>query len=139
MFKKLVSDIPFNPSLIEHIPEYRASLRQERKLRVIGLSILLIAFLVQILIAIFPAQPSVNSSPNDLIRGGFSSQSDAVRQCFNNFDDYRDILKHFSIPCSSLVLAKTTTIRPGDFNNQLYSLNRINYGGENENLITINE
>lgn len=137
MFKKLVSDIPFNPSLIEHIPEYRASLRKERKLRFIGLFLLSLALIVQILISVFPAQSSITSSPNDLVTGGLTTQSDAVRDCNNNINNYRSILSRFSITCSDLVLAAPTTITAGSYQNQLYSINRINYGGPNEKLISI--
>ena len=137
MFKNLVTDIPFNPSLIEHIPQYRTYLRKERKLRLIGLFIFLLAFILQIFITIFPANSAVNYSPNDLLTGGFNSQSVAVRDCYNNVQGYKTILSYFSIDCTALDFDKVVGITANSHDNQLYSINRLAYGGFNEHSLLI--
>lgn len=138
MFKKLVSNIPFNPSLIENIPEYRAILLKERKLRLLGFIILLVAFAIQLFATFFPANSALASSPNDLISGGFSSQSMADKYCSNNIDDFKNILANYSITCNDLSIASTTTFAAGSDHNGLYSLNRLSYGNSPENQVSIN-
>lgn len=137
MFKKLVSNIPFNPSLIEHIPKYKATLKRERKLRLVGLIILIFAFIAQLFITIFPAHPGFASSPNNLLSSGFSSQTTAVNDCYSNNQGFETILTYYSISCSSLSQAKSETITASSYNNQLYSVNRLAYGKSNEELIKI--
>jgi uncharacterized repeat protein (TIGR01451 family) len=114
-------------------------LKKERKLRIIGLVILLIAFALQIFITIFPAHPSNNSSPNDIISGGFYSQNQAINDCNNNSQGFRDILSNFSITCSSLILAGTTSITNSSYNDQLFSINRIPYGTSSERSLILNQ
>jgi hypothetical protein len=139
MFKKLVSNIPFNPSLIEHIPNYKASLKKERSLRLVGLLLLLIAFAAQLFITIFPVRSSYAASPNNLLSGGFSSKSEVINDCDDNLESYQSILAYYSINCKMLASATNTTISASSYNNQLYSLNRIPYGQPLEQAITINQ
>lgn len=138
MFKKLVSNIPFNPSLIEKIPEYRSSLRKEYKLRVIGLSIFLVAVLFQLYISIFPAQTSVTNSPNNLIYGGISNKTQLISDCINDVDGYQSMLQRFSINCNNLEQATNTSFASGSDHKSLFSLNRISYGLNSETQININ-
>ncbi len=138
MFKKLVSNIPFNPSLIEQIPEYRASLRKELKLRVIGLSFLVIAFLAQLFISLFPAQPTLAKSPNDLIYGGFSSKAQAQTDCNNNLHGFQEILAYYTISCSDINSTNNAAITTASFHKKIYSLNRLAYGQSPESLVNIN-
>lgn len=136
MFKKLVSNLPFNPSLIEHFPEYRAALKKERDLRIVGLAILSLAFLGQLFISLFPATPTLASSPNDLIRGGFSSPRQASKDCQYN-QNYRQVLGRFGISCRDIQEAKPVSIRATSYSKNLYSLNRIAYGQNPESQIRI--
>lgn len=124
--------MPFNPSLIEHLPTYIKAVKGERRIRVIGLAIFMCAVAVQIFVTVSPAQPTLTSSPNDLIRGGFRSQLEAVTDCTNNIQGYKTILNHFSITCSDVSSATTTQIKSTAFSNQLYTLNRLGYGQSSE-------
>lgn len=138
MLKKLLKNMPFNPSLIEHLPAYIKTVKAERRIRVAGLIVFICALAVQIFITLSPAQPTLTSSPNDLIRGGFKSQLEAVTDCTNNVQGYKTILARFSITCSDISSATTTQIKSTAFGDQLYTLNRLGYGQNSEVQTVIN-
>jgi hypothetical protein len=133
MFKKFVSNLPFSPSLIDQLPEYRSKLKREYRLRSIGLSILLLAFTAQLFITIFPAHPTNNTSPNNFINSGINTVQDAYNACSHNLE-YKSVLKFYLINCNSLLNLQQTKITPVSFNNHLYSVNKIPYAQNNEKL-----
>jgi hypothetical protein len=137
MLKKLLKNLPFNPSLIEHVPDHIKALRKDQKIRIAALIFFLMAIGVQVFITASPSQPTLTNSPNDLMNGGFSSQNEAVSDCKNNVSNYSDILKSFSVSCTDISNATTTTIKSTDSNNQLYSINRLAYGKPSETAIQI--
>lgn len=138
MLKRLVSNLPFSPSLIEDVPFYISKYKQQYFIRLFGLILLILALVVQLLIAANPPQPSISSSPNDIIQGGFSSKTEAVLDCQNNIDDFSDILNHFSLDCSDLANGYTQTISLNSYPSTPYSLNRVPYGAADEVAININ-
>lgn len=124
MFKKLVSNLPFNPSLISQVSFYSKRLKKENSIRRMGVFFISLSFLVQMLAVISPAQQSLASSENDVIRGGFSSKSDAVAKCNANVQDYKTILGYLGITCGDLDGGTVTTVGVGDYGGQLYSMGR---------------
>lgn len=74
MFKKLVSNLPFNPSLINQVSFYAKRMHHEESLRRIGFGLTILAMLVQLFAFISPPQPTLASSANDLIHGGGNTQ-----------------------------------------------------------------
>lgn len=81
MFKKLVSSLPFNPSLIHQVAFYAKRMHREESLRRIGFGLTALAMLVQLFAYIAPPTPSLASSTNDLVHGGGTKQQilDAYR------------------------------------------------------------
>ncbi|HZP55692.1 MAG TPA: hypothetical protein VFB03_02900 [Candidatus Saccharimonadales bacterium] len=65
MFKKLVANLPFNPSLIDEVVGYGKKTRQEVILRKLGLWFVLLAVFIQGLIFLHPPQQS--GSDNGLL------------------------------------------------------------------------
>ena len=136
-FKRLLSNLPFNPSLIGKVSFYSKRLRQEASIRRLGFAFIALAMFVQTIAVISPPQSSIAQSDNDLISGGFGSTGQAVDICNNNVGGFRDIAAHFGISCGNIASASTVTIRSNDYDGKLYSMGRLPYGKAGETPVTI--
>lgn len=83
MLNRLISNLPFNPRLVEELSFYGKRLRKERSIRRLGFVMIVLSMLVQVLAASIPAEKSLAESDNDLIRGGISTK----RQLLNAWDN----------------------------------------------------
>lgn len=138
MFKKLLSNLPFNPSLIHQVSFYTQRMKQESAIRRTAFIFMALTMVVQFFAVISPPQPTLASSGNDIIPGGFSSKTSAVTYCNQNSYDFRVILQRFGITCADLSASSTQTIRSTDYNRKLLSLGRIAYGKAGERPQVIN-
>ena len=93
MFKKLLSNLPFNPSLITEVSFYAKRLNRESSIRRIGFVFVALTLVVQVFAVISPAEASNQCSSNDIIRCGFKSKSEAVQRCNNNTQGFRTSAK----------------------------------------------
>ncbi len=137
MFKKLLSNLPFNPSLINQVSFYAQRLKRETSIRRLGFLFIALAMIVQIVAIMSPPQPSLASSSNDLINGGFGSQYEALSDCINNVQGYRDILAHFSITCDNVAAGGVVSLNSRDYSSQLYSMGRLPYGKAGETPVDV--
>ena len=133
MFKKLLSNLPFNPSLINQLSFYAQRLRNETRLRQMGLICVVLAMFIQVFAVVRPPEPTLASSDNDIIRGGFANRDQATLHCLNQASDFKDILAYFGVNCDILARAETRQLRsdevydqhlPQDQQKYLYSLGR---------------
>lgn len=69
MFRKLVSNLPFSPGLINQVGFYADRLRQERSIRRMGFVFIALTMVVQILAVAVPPERSLASSSNHIING----------------------------------------------------------------------
>jgi len=126
MFKKLLSNLPYNPSLIGQVSFYAKRLHAEEKIRRLGLIFVVLAFVVQMFAFISRPQPTLAESSNDILRGGITSRTDAVNKCRSNYQDFATILQYYGVSCSKLSTASTINITS---NAQDYdSLGRVQQG-----------
>ncbi|HSX45105.1 MAG TPA: hypothetical protein VLF39_03305 [Candidatus Saccharimonadales bacterium] len=130
MFKKLLSHLPFNPSLINQLSFYAKRVHREAFVRSVGFALMILAMLVQLFAVISPPQPSLAYSSNDLIGGGFANQEQAVEHCNNDDFDFHDVLGHFRISCGDLARASTKEIKADDYGGKLYTYGRKAVGDE---------
>lgn len=137
MFKKLLGNLPFNPSLIGQVSFYAKRLHRETSIRRLGFVLISLAFALQIFTIASPPQPTLASSSSDLITGGFSTQAQAVGHCQNNTRNYRQILSYYGISCDALAKATTVNVGPRDYNNSLYIMGRLAYGVSGETPVSI--
>ncbi len=138
MFKKLLSNLPFNPSLINQLSFYAKRIHKEGSVRKTGLIILVLGMFVQIFAVLSPPQPTLASSNNDLINGGFTTRDQAVLHCLNaSGEDYGRILQYYGITCTDVGQASTVTLQSTYFNRQLFSMGRISYGLPGEQPVNI--
>lgn len=137
MFRRLLSNLPFNPSLIGQIGFYAKRLKQESAVRRMGVLFLVLSIGVQIFATAVPSQPTLARSGNDILPGGFSSQSQAVNQCKSNAYNFKKILENFGIDCLALYYGSVKTISSRDYGGQLYSMGRAPYGKPGEVTVSI--
>lgn len=137
MFKKLVSNLPFNPSLIDQVVFYMKRLHKDALARRVGFVLICLTMLVQMFAVISPPQPTLAQSANDIVLGGFSNRDDAANLCRNNTNSFGDILNQFDISCDNIAEAKDTTIDSGDYNGQLMTIGRLAYGKKGETPLSI--
>jgi len=78
MFRKLISNLPFNPSLLSTVSFYAKRLKQEESIRRIGFGFMALAMFVQMFAVIAPPQKSFALS-NDYIVNGLNSRDDLLR------------------------------------------------------------
>lgn len=126
MFKKLLSNLPYNPSLIGQVSFYAKRLHTEEKIRRLGLVFVVLAFVVQMFAFVYQPESSLAASDNDIIRGGFATRDQAVLHCLNPSSDFKKILAYYAVTCEQVAAASTITITS---NAQDYdSLGRIQQG-----------
>jgi uncharacterized repeat protein (TIGR01451 family) len=124
MFKKLLSNLPFNPSLIGQVSFYAQRMHSETALRRTGLILLILAMAVQIFAVLTPPEPTLARSGNDIIEGGFTTRDQAVGYCQNPNIDLRTILDYYGITCETLARAETVNLRSTSYDKKLDSMGR---------------
>lgn len=131
MFKKLLSNLPFNPSLIHQVSFYAKRIRSEERIRRTGLILFALSFVLQIFMIISPAQPSLAASPNDIIYGGIGTDNPKfgwfgaynANTDQNGHNDIRQIYDYFHISVTDVQNSTFTSINSSD--HSLYSLGRL--------------
>ena len=118
MFNKLLSNLPFNPSLIDQVSFYSKRLRKESGIRRIGFVFIALTMMIQIFAVISPTEASNQCSSNDIIRCGFRTREEAVQRCNENTAGFRTIIEYYGMSCASLASAGTRTIRTNDQGDQ---------------------
>jgi|AntRauTorckE6833_2_1112554.scaffolds.fasta_scaffold00858_2 uncharacterized repeat protein (TIGR01451 family) len=137
MYKKLLSNLPFNPSLIGQVSFYAARVHQEERLRRMGIMFVALSLFLQLFAVIIQPEPSLARSNNDIVDGGFSTKTEAINHCNNNTYNFRDTLEHFGVNCDALNKASKKSIRSTDYDKKLLSLGRLPYGKEGERKVSI--
>jgi hypothetical protein len=117
MFKKLVANLPFNPSLITQVGFYADRLRQERAIRRLSFVFMALAMVVQMFAVISPPERSLAASNNHIINGVRTKQD--IINAWNNDPSVSKIYGKFGVTLSdinSLTNTPNTTIRSNDGN-----------------------
>jgi uncharacterized repeat protein (TIGR01451 family) len=100
LFRKLVSNLPFSPALLNQLGFYAKRLRTEQATRRIGLLFTVLALVVQYFAIFRPPEPAFATNPNNIVFNGISSKSDLLNVWDRNNDghghqDIQQILKYF--------------------------------------------
>lgn len=134
MFNKLLSNLPFNPSLIQQVSFYAKRLHKEAAIRRIGFAFVALTMGIQIFATISPAQATLKCDPsnNDIIQCGFSTKAEAVNHCRSNDQQVGTLLSYYGISCDALNAASVQTINSRAYNNQLISVGRKAFGKPGE-------
>ena len=137
MFNKLLSNLPFNPSLIDQVAFYSSRLKKEAVVRRVGFAFIALTMLLQVFAVIKPTEASNQCSSNDVIRCGFKTKEQAVDKCNTNAQGFRTIIEYYGISCATLAGASVQTIAATAQNDQLYSMGRNPYQKRGEYATTI--
>ncbi len=124
MFKKLLSNLPFNPSLIGEVSFYARRMQDETAVRRTGVIFIVLAMFIQVFAIMSPPEPTLAESNNDVIRGGFSSREQAVNYCRTNTQGFAVVLFYHGISCDTLGQASIQNIKSTAYNKQLRSMGR---------------
>lgn len=137
-FKRLVTNLPFNPSLIHQVSFYGKRLKQETSIRRLGFAFIALTFFVQLFAVLAPPKPSLASDVNnDLIPGGFSNRDQATLHCLDRNSDYSKILLNYGITCDNVATASTRSLNANEYGGQLLSMGRLPYGKAGEYPVSI--
>lgn len=109
MFKKLVSNLPFSPSLINQIGIYAGRLRKEQFLRKISLIFAFFAVIIQLLVLFNPPKSANTKQQYNQISCAENSQK-YLAQCQNYFN----IKKTATNLSQGNIDATKTLAKPGD-------------------------
>lgn len=69
MFRNLISNLPFNPSLVQQVSFYSRRIQEESTLRRIGFGLIALAMFIQMFAIIAPPEKSLAYSDNHIING----------------------------------------------------------------------
>ena len=120
MFRKLISNLPFQPSLLSDVAFYAHRLKQEHAIRRIGFILILVGFGIQIFAVAFPPEASLATNTSDIVYGA-TTKKDVLRAYRNNQDtqgrkDIRAIFDHYGIGEAQIENATKTTIKDNNSN-----------------------
>jgi hypothetical protein len=102
MFRKLVSNLPFNPSLITQFGFYADRLRQENAVRRFSFVFMAMAMVVQMLAVISPPEKSLAYSSNHIINGVRTKQD--ILNAYDNLNgDVKAIFTKFNLTRADIV------------------------------------
>lgn len=132
MFKKLLSNLPFNPSLISQVSFYSKRLRKESSTRKLGVVFLALSLLVQGFAVMAPSESTYANPDNDVFRGGFRDQAHMVNSCNDNVQNFKKILDYFDIYCTDLFFGTVRKIDYAEHGGKMYSMGRISYFGNDK-------
>lgn len=110
MFRKLISNLSYSPSLIGEVAKLATRLKHEEKLRRIGLIALLIALICNLLALVNPPESSNTASGYDFLYGGVHSKSALLEAYSSNDAHFRDVVSTLGITKSELETSTPQTI-----------------------------
>jgi uncharacterized repeat protein (TIGR01451 family) len=107
MFKKIVSNLPFNPSMITALGFYGDRLKKEKSVRRLSFVFIALTMIVQMLVVASPPQKSLASSPNHILDGlsrynSTSYNKNFLLQSWDNNADVRAIYSYFGVTRADL-------------------------------------
>src|SRR5690606_18380925 len=104
MFKKIVKNLPFNPSLLGELSFYAKRMKQEESLRRLGFLFVALAMFIQMFAVMAPPEKSLAYS-SDYIINGLRTRDDILRAWDGKTSDKNvaDIYKKFGLTREDIV------------------------------------
>lgn len=144
MFRKLVSAIPFSPSLMDDLASYRSKFGKELSLRSITVFLAFIFLCAQLFVLLSPAQSTLSASGNDLVYDGGGKTPEAIINAYTtNRDlagntDIQTIYSTAGITKADLSDYRLITIDPFE-NGEYWILGRSTRGTTQEKEIAVTD
>ena len=105
MFKKIVSHLPFSPTLVGQLGFYAKRLSKEQASRRIGLILTALALVVQYFAVFAPPESANAANPRDMVQGGVWSQAQTMSVYDTNHNNIKDLFNAVGITRSELLAA----------------------------------
>lgn len=112
MFRKLVSNLSFSPSVIDDIGRYSNKLKKEELTRRLSVLFIVLAVLVQSFALFSPPSSANASNSQDIIPGGVSSVDDFLSIYDRNDQDIKDIFYSLGIRRTDIAALRPSKIEP---------------------------
>jgi hypothetical protein len=126
MFKRLLSNLPFNPSLLDQVSFYYGRLKKEAAIRRLGFVMMTAAMAMQFIATFYPPQQSLAYSPNDVLNG-VTDKNSILKAWDANTNHVRDIYLRFGITRDNIAAIKgqapNDTVTSGG--NKYWSIGRL--------------
>lgn len=107
MFRKLISNLPFNPGLLNQVAFYTKRVKQERFVRRIGFLFMTVTMVFHTLMFITPPEKSLATSSNSIING-LSTRDDILNAWDNPTYDIMHIYSRFGLQRSDIAALPMT-------------------------------
>lgn len=134
MFRKLISNLPYSPSLITEVGFYARRLKKEEATRRTAMIFVALTIVFQSFSLLTPPESANASSEQDIIRGGVGTLEDFLIRYDNNEDDLKDIYTAAGVVRSEIASAKPGVIKNKD---NLYVMSRFGKLSSEENEISM--
>ncbi|MCB9819867.1 hypothetical protein H6796_00985 [Candidatus Nomurabacteria bacterium] len=126
MFRKIVSNLAFSPSLVGQLSFYAKRLRKEEFTRRLGLIFTALALVVQSLVVFSPPEAANAASSADMIRGGVPDKAGFLAHYDKNTNHIKDLFNNLGITRAEIANTKRGKIKKnevaGKYNWSLTSL-----------------
>lgn len=110
MFRKLISNLSYSPSLIGEVAKLAQRLKQEEQLRRLGVIALGVALLLNTLALLNPPESTNTAHESDLLYGGVQSKDQLLNVYDRNEAQFRDISLALGIERSEIAAATPSTL-----------------------------
>lgn len=115
MFRKLIANLSYSPSLIGALGIYASHLKHEERMRFMGLIFLMLAIIMQVIVTLSPPESANKASSHDLLYGGVTSKSDLLAKYDRNEQNLQDIYTTLGITRTDILATKSGMIDSNDF------------------------
>lgn len=100
LFRKIVSNLPFSPALLNQLGFYAKRLQREQATRRAGLLFTALALIVQTFAMMSPPEPALAANTNNIVFNGIRSKEDLLNAWDRNTDghgnqDIQQVFKYF--------------------------------------------
>ena len=102
MFRKLVGNLSFSPSMVGEVAKYAKFLKRQKKLQLISIILLTVALLLQIVGFYVSGKKTPSVHESNLIYGGISSRQDFIKRYSKNDLSIRGLLSSIGISSSDI-------------------------------------
>ncbi|MCL2174365.1 hypothetical protein FWH58_03715, partial [Candidatus Saccharibacteria bacterium] len=97
MFKKLVSNLPFSPSLVAQLGFYARRLKKEQWMRRLGVIFTVFALIIQSFAVFSPPESANAANATDVLSGGCQNKACFLSAWDTNRQGFRDLLTYMEI------------------------------------------
>lgn len=120
MFRKLITNLSFSPTLIGEVASYAKTLKREEKLRRVSLLLLIPALALQALALVKPPESPNTASGYDLVYGGADSLEQVLYHYNRNSSHLQDKLSRLGITHDEVRSLTSTTVRSSNLTPSAY-------------------